>query len=190
MNRFVNFKLAISVVFFLYLVDTFKAKADDLPPVGERVYHGGQEGKYGSLQIKDGSKRRRSRGPSSVIFRDPQLGTESVAEPNIRGSKQNIAKPKPNIPVDKKHKGESAPARTANTKKQSPHKSQKEFDMHKTTRKKKSKKSILDLGSLKISGRHKQPTIPFNQIPIHLEQSFEPLEKGFLDKVDDNLPGL
>lgn len=191
MNKFVNFKLLISVIFFPYLVDTFKAKADELPPVGERVYHGGEEGKYGSLQIKDGSNRRKSRGSAEgVIFRDPQLGTDSEAESNIPGSKKNIASPKPKILVDKKQMGESAPANIADKKRQSPDKNQKEFEVRKTARKNKNKKSILDLGSLKISGRHKQPKIPFNQIPIHLEQSFEPLDKGFLDDVSDSLPGL
>lgn len=172
--------LVISALFIFKGIP--KAMADKIPPVGERVYYGGQDG---SLRIKTKSKNGNKAGSSPVMFRDPQLGPGFEDE-----------SPKTTITIEDESQQdlEKVPAVGARKRKPAVEKQVSprrevvvESEVPDSPKK---KKSILDMGALKISGRHKEPTIPFSKIPIHIEQTHEPLRKRFLDKIDDNLPGL
>ncbi|MFK7824713.1 MAG: hypothetical protein AB8G05_11180 [Oligoflexales bacterium] len=187
-----NYSIAMN--YLLVLLPTLSIAscfANELPPIGERVYLGSQDGKYGSLEIQKKPKKGKKSEARGVIFRDPELDLDKVKEP-----KKTI------VVIEEDHNNENNKnqkiVKQSETKKKDMMNSRQpgigigelEEKVLKQEKTRNNRKSILDLGALKISGRHKEPTIPFNKIPIHLEQSHEPLNKNFLNQIHDNLPGL
>ena len=70
------------IVMLLEMHSATEILDDELPPIGERVYMGDADGKYGSLEIKKRLRAGGKKDSSGVIFRDPELDTVKVGENN------------------------------------------------------------------------------------------------------------
>ena len=188
----VNYLAKIQPLGVLAFLLASSAQANKMPPVGERVYYGGRKDKYGSLEIENRKRGARKPRSNGVIFRDPQLGpgfedeapqtTVIVDDP---ATTSELKKDPRKLSFPKKAVDAGRRARPTLMKQGIEADSQPAAEDSE-----RNKKSVVNMRALKISGRHKEPTIPFSKIPIHLEQTYEPLNERFIDKIDDDLPGL